>query len=277
MPVTFSPASEIPFDDLVDVFNTGYAGYTVPVQLETDLMRRHIAQNDINLDLSRVAWLDGELVGVGLLAQRDTRGWIGGMGVNSAYRRQGIGRQIMDELLTVAAAHHFTQVQLEVIEGNDAAYNLYESVGFKVTRRLLILQCVRLPTVATSTPVTTTTTEDALRHYHRLHTVSNPWQREPKSLYRQAEIMTAWLAGDADSPDAYVIGRNTGRVLHIADVAFRDGEGALLRALLAYIQRQQTGMTAQLPNLAEDDPAWPVLSTLGYEPSMSQFEMVRVL
>lgn len=275
MAVTFSPASELEFDDLVEVFNTGYAGYTVPVRLETDLMRNHIIQNDIDLEASKVAWVGGELVGVGLLGRRDTRGWIGGLGVASEHRRQGIGRQLMQALLSTAQEIGLTQVQLEVIDDNVAAINLYRDLGFEITRLLHVLQCVQLPQVDVTVPVKSTTVEQALPYYDALHTVPNPWQRQRPALESLAPHLKAWLAGERDEPDAYAIGRSAGRGISLMDVGMREGEGATLRALLAYIQRQQPGAPVQLANLPEDDPAWPVMSTLRYEISMSQFEMLR--
>lgn len=273
MAVTFTPASDVELDVLVEAFNTGYAGYTVPVQLENDLMLRHITQNNIDLTASRLAWLDDDIVGVGLLARREARGWIGGMGIHSAYRRQGIGRQLMNALLDSARELRLEQVQLEVIEGNDAAFNLYQSLGFEITRRLLILQCVRLHEVDSDVTVQRIPAEHALDYYDAFHTVPNPWQRERESLRVLVASMDGWLAGDADNPSAYAIGRSTGRVINLADVGFRDGEESALRGLIDYLHRQQPGASAQFANLGEDDPAWPVLSTLGYEPSMSQFEM----
>ncbi len=277
MTVTFTPASDVTIEELVAAFNTGYAGYTVPVQLENDLMLRHIAQNNINLAASRLAHMDGEIVGVGLLARREQRGWIGGMGIHSAHRGQGIGRQLMNALLDSARSMALAQVQLEVIEGNDAAFNLYKSLGFEVTRRLLILQCVRLHDVDAAVPVRSIPAEEALHYYEEFHSVPNPWQRERESLQVLAAGMTGWLAGEDDHPVAYAIGHSSGRVVNLADVGFRIGEESTLRGLIAYVHRQQPGASAQLANLGEDDPSWPVLSTLGYEPSMSQFEMKIVL
>ncbi|MBZ0296779.1 MAG: GNAT family N-acetyltransferase, partial [Anaerolineae bacterium] len=233
MAVTFSAASELDFDDLVEVFNTGYAGYTVPVRLEADLMHNHINQNDIDLEASKVAWVEGQLVGVGLLARRDTRGWIGGLGVASEHRRQGIGRQLMQALLHTARELGLTQVQLEVIDDNEAAVNLYRDLGFEIVRRLHILQCVQLPQVDVTVPVEMTTVDKALEYYDVLHEVPNPWQRQRPALETLAPHLKAWLAGEAGHPDAYAIGRSAGRGISLMDVGMREGEGASLRALLA--------------------------------------------
>lgn len=271
--VTFTPASAIDFQALVEAFNNGYAGYTVPVQLEADLMQRHIRQNNIDLDASRVAQVGDEVVGVGLLARRGDQGWIGGMGVAVSHRRQGIGRQLMLALLDSAREMALRRVLLEVIEGNDAAYKLYLELGFQVTRRLLILQCVNLPAVTATVPVSMVPAAEALHFYDSFHSIPNPWQRQRESLQAFGSELMGWLAGDRENPLAYVVGRSTGRSVNLVDVGCKEDEAIALRALLAYVQKQQPGAPAQFTNLAEDDPAWPVMSTLKYEVTMSQFEM----
>lgn len=98
MQVTFSPASELMPEHLVNAFNASYEGYIIPLKLDQQQMAHHISANDINLGASRVAWLDGEIVGVGLLGQRGVTGWIGGVG------RIRFPRRRQDELHTWAFA-----------------------------------------------------------------------------------------------------------------------------------------------------------------------------
>ena len=51
---------------------------------------------DIDLDASRVAFRDGEPVGLANLAVRGDEGWIGGVGVVSAARAaSGVGETLM--------------------------------------------------------------------------------------------------------------------------------------------------------------------------------------
>jgi RimJ/RimL family protein N-acetyltransferase len=53
-----------------------------------------------------------------------------GMGVRSAWRRQGIGRRLLDACLTLARNAGIEKVELEVFTDNLAAARLYESFGF---------------------------------------------------------------------------------------------------------------------------------------------------
>jgi ribosomal-protein-alanine N-acetyltransferase len=50
--------------------------------------------------------------------------------VDAPFRRQGIGRQLMEFLLEQAVWHGATTARLEVRESNDAARQLYADLGF---------------------------------------------------------------------------------------------------------------------------------------------------
>jgi ribosomal-protein-alanine N-acetyltransferase len=55
--------------------------------------------------------------------------------VAPATRRKGLGKRLLDVLLTVANATHSSSVFLEVRESNAAARTLYENAGFEQTGR----------------------------------------------------------------------------------------------------------------------------------------------
>ncbi|TXH05118.1 MAG: ribosomal-protein-alanine N-acetyltransferase [Nevskiaceae bacterium] len=51
--------------------------------------------------------------------------------VDPQRQRSGLGRQLLDHLITLARAAHCTQVLLEVRKSNKAAFRLYETRGFE--------------------------------------------------------------------------------------------------------------------------------------------------
>jgi ribosomal protein S18 acetylase RimI-like enzyme len=53
-----------------------------------------------------------------------------GMGVRSEWRRQGMGRRLLQTCLALAKAKGLEKVELEVYSDNLAALGLYESFGF---------------------------------------------------------------------------------------------------------------------------------------------------
>src|SRR5690606_1406860 len=111
-------------------FNDGYAGYQLPVQVDELELRHHIQQYDIDLNLSCVTTQADLVTGVGLLAVRDQRGWVGGLGVHPDYRRQGVGRELMHALIEQSRALGLSDIQLDVLEKSDAPHRLYLDIRF---------------------------------------------------------------------------------------------------------------------------------------------------
>ncbi len=75
-----------------------------------------------------------------LLAIRGRESWCGGLGVILTARRQGLGRQMMVTLIHEARALGVALMRLECIDGNLAAWALYEGLGFQPIRRLEIVR-----------------------------------------------------------------------------------------------------------------------------------------
>lgn len=267
------------FDDeaLADAFNQGYAGYFTPVNLSAAQMRGSITNNDTLLEASWVAQVDGRFAGIGLLARRGDDGWIGGMGVAQAYRRQGIGRLLMNRLLDSARALGLRRVGLEVISQNEAAHRLYLGLGFVDLRRLLILEGGDVAPVESDLGFEETAAPAALRHFAAFHAVALPWQRALPSLEKLAAQSTGWLAKRSGETLAYALGIVGQQAISFLDAAFAPGEAAALRALLAHIHAAHAGVPGRIINLGEDEPAWPVFRDLGYCETLSQIEMAITL
>jgi len=80
------------------------------------------------------ARIDGQLVGVGALKQLDdSHAELKSMHTIEAARRQGVGRAMVDHLLSVAAGRNYQRVSLEtgVMHAFAPARSLYEKVGFR--------------------------------------------------------------------------------------------------------------------------------------------------
>lgn len=80
------------------------------------------------------ARLDGKLVGVGALKQLDeTHAELKSMHTVEAARRRGVGRALVEHLLSVAAHRNYRRVSLETgsMEAFAPARSLYAELGFK--------------------------------------------------------------------------------------------------------------------------------------------------
>jgi ribosomal-protein-alanine N-acetyltransferase len=75
---------------------------------------------------------DGEAIGFCAVWRVVDEIHINNLAVLPAYRRQGIGRALLDRVLSDAAADGATRALLEVRRSNEPARRLYERLGFTV-------------------------------------------------------------------------------------------------------------------------------------------------
>jgi ribosomal protein S18 acetylase RimI-like enzyme len=81
-----------------------------------------------------VAYRGDELVGTGaLLALNPTTAEIKRMSVAAHYQRQGIGRLLLNRLISQARADGYRQIQLETTATWQQAINFYQKAGFVLT------------------------------------------------------------------------------------------------------------------------------------------------
>lgn len=228
------PSDRYSYAELAELFTRGYEGYFVPMHFDEPTLEYMVDTWDIDLSRSRVA------PGAGLanLAIRGDRGWIGGIAVVPEQRRNGVGRALMEAVLELAPP----TVLLEVIEANEPAIRLYESLGFEKTRVLEVwrVEAAEAPaaTVARST----------------LGQTGLPWQREDSSL----------------PPDYERIEVDGGAMLFRGGTVFQL-EAESEDAATALLSR---GTALNYVNVPEGDIASGALNRLGGELRLKQFEMV---
>jgi len=228
------PSDQFSYAELAELFTRGYEGYFVPMHFDDPTLRYMVDAWDIDLSRSRVA----PDAGLCNLAIRGDRGWIGGIAVVPEQRRHGVGRALMEAVLELAPP----TVLLEVIEANEPAIKLYESLGFEKTRVLEVWR-VEAPLVEAERVEQST-----------LGQVDLPWQREDASL----------------PPDYERVEVDGGAMLFRGGTVFqleaRDEDAAV--ALLS------RGTALDYVNVPEGDVASGALARLGGELRLKQFEMV---
>jgi len=228
------PSDRYSLAELAELFTRGYEGYFVPMHFDEPTLRYMVEAWDIDLSRSRVA----PDAGLANLAIRGDRGWIGGIAVVPEQRRGGVGRALMEAVLELAPS----TVLLEVIEANEPAIKLYESLGFEKTR---VLEVWRVE--ADEVPA-----ERAARS--TLGQTDLPWQREDASLpadYERVEV----------DGGAMIFRGGTVFQLEARD---EDAAAALL----------SRGTVLNYVNVPEGDVAIGALERLGGELRLKQFEMV---
>ena len=118
-------------DKRTTLFNAAYEGYLLPFRVDEQQLAFMDDAFDLDLDASRIAFRDGEPVGLANLGLRGEDGWIGGVGVVPSARRSGVGEALMHGLHEQARERGVRRVWLEVIVENTGALALYEKLGYQ--------------------------------------------------------------------------------------------------------------------------------------------------
>jgi len=258
MSTQLRPASSLSPGERVDLFNAAYADYFIPFRLDEAALDAMTTNFDLDVDASRVALRGGEPVGFANLGLRGDQAWIGGVGVVVPARRQGIAEALTRALHDEAAARGVTNVWLEVMEQNDAAYRLYEKLGYTVVREVEVWS---LPAGEADGSARELPADEARARVRELRQEPEPWQRADGTLDHYDD-----LRGLESDGGAAVF--RVGGVLQLLQIA-GDDVGELLRTLRGH-------GTVRVLNLPADDPTADSLHALGATPTVRQREMAWI-
>jgi len=226
--VRFVSAATVSLEAYAAAITAAFEGYPVQINFTGSLLARRLRFEQHDLESSLLALDGGEPVGAAGLAIRGVRGWVSSFAVVPAWRRRGLGRRLMSELLERARAYGLRQLTLEVIEGNDAAQRLYEGAGMRVTRDLLVLdrpedyaaRAAGRGGAPNGAPAC-----ELLRHYWRLHPEPPAWQRELPALL--TADLRGFYVGERRRPRAYaLLSRGRDGNTYVSDLAAAGAEHA---------------------------------------------------
>jgi GNAT superfamily N-acetyltransferase len=242
------------------LFNAAYEGYLLPFHIDESTAAAMTEAFDLDPDASRIAFREGETVGLGNLGIRGEDAWIGGVGVVSAARRMGVGETLMRALHEQARERGIRRVWLEVIVENTGAFALYEKLGYRIVRDVEVWT---LPlAVSESSEADDSSAEEAHARIRGLRISREPWQRADGTLAHYADARGLLTDGGA------AVYRQPGDSVQLVQIA-GDAE-PLLRAL-------RTLGPVSVLNLPEDDQAAAAFRSLGATVVVRQHEMLLEL
>lgn len=126
--------------DLSALYNLSYQNYYVSINLTEEQFQKKLIMEDIDLEFSVGATVDGKLVGFllyGIRMYDDKKtAYIGGTGVCPEKRGNKITQQMLDFSFPKLKKEGVDEIFLEVNTKNDFAINAYETCGFEKTRVL---------------------------------------------------------------------------------------------------------------------------------------------
>jgi GNAT superfamily N-acetyltransferase len=237
------------------LFNAAYEGYVLPFHVDEQQLAFMDHVFDLNLDASRVAFRDGEPLGLGNLGLRDEDAWIGGIGVVSGARRSGVGEALMRALHEQARERGVQRIWLEVIVENTGAFALYEKLGYQVMQDVEVWTLPGAEGEREGREVPPERAKEQLPERHE------PWQRAAGTLAHYDDVRG--LVTDSGAM-LFCVRSN-------AQLQQYTGEPKpLLRAL-------RTFGDVYILNLPAEDPAAQVLRELGGTVVVRQHEMLLEL
>lgn len=246
------PATSLSLDERAALFTAAYEGYAVPMQIDGARLEWMEDKFDFDLGASRIAYRDGEPVGLANLAVRQREAWIGGVGVVTAARRGGIGEALMRAVHDEARSRGVERIWLEVFDTNVGARSLYEKLGY-VTQQ--DVEVWTLPAAEGDSPGREVSAAEAKAQLPQRH---EPWQRADGTLARYDDVRG--LVTDTGAMLFCV--RSTAQLQQYG------GEPEpLLRTL-------RTFGDVSILNLPAEDPAAAVLPELGGSVVVRQHEML---
>lgn len=85
----------------------------------------------VNPELFLVGTLDEKVIASVMGGYEGHRGWVNYLAVNPAYQRQGLGRQLMEEIENRLLLSGCPKINLQVRSENTPALRFYSRIGFK--------------------------------------------------------------------------------------------------------------------------------------------------
>src|SRR5512142_2250204 len=189
------------------IMNAAYADYYIPIRVTQEQLALMDEFYDVVPGHSVVARTRRECVGQALLALRNRRAWISGVGVVPAWRRRGITRAMMQHLLHEALLAGAHEAVLEVIDRNRPARNLYLALGMAERRELLTWQ---RPADADALPLPQERLHSAppaelLKFFAAWHEQPASWQRDQPTLMRMASRLAGYRLDMDGRPAGYCL------------------------------------------------------------------------
>ena len=275
----FEPLDAVELDRAVEALRRGFADYLVPIPVDRRMLLHMLTHDGVDASLSRLVCQGDVAIGCALVARRGWTSRLAGMAIVPEARGKGVGRRTMQTLLAQARERGDRRMVLEVIERNEPALKLYESLGFTRVRRLVSLERPASDAsdeagVAESNPLQEIDIQEVAHAVARHGLPDLPWQLSAESLALSSPPTRAFRLGGAA---VVVTDLRANGVAILSLIVEQDTRGTgqaqqLLRALFA----AHTGKSWRVPALCPEEAAGQMLA-MGFEcADLSQLQLALV-
>ncbi|MGQ9907846.1 MAG: GNAT family N-acetyltransferase [Candidatus Flexifilum sp.] len=273
---TAVPAAQFSFDELAAIYNQTRIDYIVPMPMNGKRMAEYVGWYDVDLASSVVTLnADGAIAAVGMLGLRGSRAWITRLGVIPHQRQHGVGQFTLEMLLEAARQRGATAAQLEVIEGNEPARQLFLKLGFHERRRLLVTR--RAPAPVEAPPADVTRLDAAAIAAHLAGRTDTPsWIDATPSLLNAGSLEGLRITLP-DGVSGWIVFRPSMFQITHAALGGDPQHPDLTAALLAHMHAGWPLFDTRIENIPADTPRWPGFARLGYVETFRRIEMLLTL
>lgn len=273
------------FPQVHKTFIDAFSDYLVKFELTERQFQNHITLNAVDLNRSAGCSVGGDLIGISLNGFGEWEGkrtvYDAGTAVLPEFRRRGASRAMFDWMMPYFAGEGYEQFLLEVITRNEPAVKLYEQLGFKRTRELLLLETSELKDAERPLPEGI-----EIREIHRHETIpfasfweGRPsWQNSLEAVERSLQMKRVFGAfASAECIGYIVFSAGVGRLAQLAVHRDHRRKG-IASHLLAEMQKDSAEEKLQVINLDESMTESVVFfQNRGFRTALGQYEMVREL
>jgi ribosomal protein S18 acetylase RimI-like enzyme len=272
------PCSTYDYKTLAEIYNQGRIDYIVPMPMNARRLEEYVRAYDVNLEASLVAVDTNDNLpnGLGMLSVRGDRSWITRLGVDPERRRRKTGEFLMRHLLDQAQKHQAPRLQLEVIQDNVPAYQLFRKFGFEETRRLLIIRRPpgKLKTGLLLPPKTILTPMDEERIVECLarRPDAPSWIEESSSLINAGNLAGLDVQLDDGRTGWIVFQRSSFLLTHFVFSTLDDDD--LAAVLLTAVHHENPGQDTRIENVPDTTPLLRAYFGVGYVEAFARIEMV---
>lgn len=136
--------SRCSMDEKVEAWNKGFEGYYFNMDTTAEAFEKRGAMEDLDEELSIVAFDGGKPVGIVRNGLRENAGrkvsWNGGTGVAKSVRGQGVGKRMMEKTIEQLKGAGVELATLEAVSENKAAIELYRKMGYEIVDEVDFMQ-----------------------------------------------------------------------------------------------------------------------------------------
>jgi len=284
--------SECCLIDVVKAWNDGFEGYYFDATTTVEKFISRLVLEGLSPTLSLVAFKDEQPIGIVLNGIRHVQGqkiaWNGGTGIAAAFRKQGIGKALMDATMNVYREEGVDIATLEAISDNKKAISLYEKVGYQKVDQLEYLELKGAVNsdieVSNGSYIVKMVPLPSLGNID-FYSKESPWQIQWQSAKESEAIMVM--------DDKNVVGYAFYRKIfdengeHVKTILYqcspdpvREDANKIVKFMLNYVFKNFTeNITRVIPNMPVNKSwrTYQILKDFGFQTSVEQVFMIKQL